>query len=96
VPISGEEFTKGILRPLEESHLDFLAHQGFDIINPRLMARGMVLEEGEKGRAVLFSTPARREEYAGFRQRLLHLAVSMTVTDVSNVRTPIISIPKGG
>ena len=31
VPISGEEFTKRILRPLEESHFDFLAHQGFDI-----------------------------------------------------------------
>src|SRR5499427_9178244 len=39
VPISGEEFTKRILRPLEESHFDFLAHQGFDInMILRLMA----------------------------------------------------------
>ena len=75
VPISGEEFTKRILRPLEESHFDFLAHQGFDInMILRLMARGMVLEDGEKGRTVLFNAPARREDYAGFRQRLLHLA----------------------
>jgi hypothetical protein len=75
VPISGEEFTKRILRPLEESHFDFLGHQGFDInMILRLMARGMILEDREKGRIVLFNTPARREEYAAFRQRLLHLA----------------------
>lgn len=75
VPISGEEFTKRILRPLEESHFDFLAHQGFDInMILRLMARGMVLEDGEKGRTVLFNTPGCREEYAAFRKRLLHLA----------------------
>lgn len=75
VPISGEEFTKRILRPLEESHFDFLAHQGFDInMILRLMARGMILEDGEKGRIVLFNTPGRREEYADFRKRLLHLA----------------------
>lgn len=75
IPITGEEFTKRILRPLEESHFDFLAHQGFDInMILRLMARGMVLEDGEHGRHVLFNTPGRREEYAAFRQRLLHLA----------------------
>jgi hypothetical protein len=32
VPIAGEEFTKRILRPLDESHFDFLVRQGFDII----------------------------------------------------------------
>ena len=75
IPISGEEFTKRILRPLEETQFDFLAHQGFDInMILRLMARGMVLEEGENGRQVLFNSPGRKEEYAGFRKRLLHLA----------------------
>ncbi len=75
VPISGEEFTKRILRPLEESHFDFLAHQGFDInMILRLMARGMVVEDDEKGRQVLFNSPGRKEDYAGFRKRLLHLA----------------------
>ena len=75
VPISGEEFTKRILRPLEESHFDFLAHEGFDInMILRLMARGMILDDGEKGRLVLFNAPARHDEYAAFRQRLLHLA----------------------
>ena len=74
VPISGEEFTKRILRPLEESHFGFLAHEGFDInMILRLMARGMILEDGEKGRVVLFNAPARHDEYAAFRQRLLHL-----------------------
>jgi hypothetical protein len=75
VPIAGEEFTKRILRSLEESHFDFLARQGFDInMILRLMARGMVLEQGEHDRTVLFNAPGRREEFIGFRRRLLHLA----------------------
>ena len=75
VPIAGEEFTKRILRSLEESHFDFLARQGFDInMILRLMARGMVLEQGEHDRTVLFNAPGRKEEFIGFRRRLLHLA----------------------
>ncbi len=74
VPISGEEFTKRILRPLEETHLDFLVRQGFDIsMVLRLMARGIAIEEGER-RTSVFNTPSRQAEYREFRRRLLHLA----------------------
>ncbi|MGH7206529.1 MAG: hypothetical protein ACREI2_10020 [Nitrospiraceae bacterium] len=74
VPIAGEEFTKRILRPLEESHFEFLVHQGFDInMLLRLMARGLSLD-GDDGRTVLLNAPGRREEFAEFRRRLLHLS----------------------
>ncbi len=74
VPISGEEFTKRILRPLEESHFEFLYHQGFDIsMLLRLMGRGILLES-DKGRAVHLNQPGRKSEFAEFRRRLLHLA----------------------
>ncbi len=45
IPIAGEEFTKRILRPLDESHVDFLVRQGFDIgMVLRLMARGIAID----------------------------------------------------
>lgn len=74
VPIAGEEFTKRILRPLEDAHLDFLIRQGFDIsMVLRLMARGIAVEEGDR-RTIAFNTPSRQAEYREFRRRLLHLA----------------------
>lgn len=74
IPITGEEFTKRILRPFEESHFEFLAHQGFDInMVLRLMARSISLE-GEDGHTVLVNAPLQEEEYAEFRRRLLHLS----------------------
>src|SRR5512146_46059 len=74
VPINGEEFTKRILRPLEESHLDFLVRQGFDIgMVLRLMARGIAID-GDEPPTIVFNSPSRREEYTEFRRRLLHLA----------------------
>jgi hypothetical protein len=74
VPISGEEFTKRVLRPFEETHFDFLAGQGFDInMLLRLMARAIFLE-GNDGHQTLFNRPSRRDEYAEFRRRLLHLS----------------------
>ncbi len=74
VPISGEEFTKRILRPLEESHFEFLYHQGFDIsMLLRLMGRGILLET-DKGRMVYLNQSGRKDEFMEFRRRLLHLA----------------------
>ena len=74
IPITGEEFTKRILRPFEESHVEFLAHQGFDInMVLRLMARSISVEGGD-GHTVLVNAPSRKEEYAEFRRRLLHLS----------------------
>lgn len=74
IPVSGEEFTKRILRPLDESHLDFLVRQGFDLsMVLRLLGRGILIE-AEEAPVIAFNTPSRREEYTEFRRRLLHLA----------------------
>ena len=74
VPVSGEEFTKRILRPLDESHLNFLVRQGFDLsMVLRLLGRGILID-GEEAPLILFNTPSRREDYSEFRRRLLHLA----------------------
>ncbi|HNP30216.1 MAG TPA: hypothetical protein PKK23_14315 [Nitrospirales bacterium] len=74
IPISGEEFTKRILRPLDESQFEFLVHQGLDInMLLRLMARGMLIERGGSS-SLIFNDPSHADEYREIRQRLLHLA----------------------
>jgi hypothetical protein len=74
VPITGEEFTKRVLRPLDEDKVEFLVHQGYDInMVLRLMARGIAVETGD-GPRVLFNLPSQGEGYTEFRRRLLHLA----------------------
>ena len=74
VPITGEEFTKRVLRPLDEDKFEFLVRQGYDInMVLRLMARGIALD-GEAGPMVLFNAPSEGEGYREFRRRLLHLA----------------------
>ncbi len=74
VPVSGEEFTKRILRPLDESHLNFLVRQGFDLsMVLRLLGRGILIDS-EETPLILFNTPSRREDYTEFRRRLLHLS----------------------
>jgi hypothetical protein len=74
VPITGEEFTKRILRPLDEGKFEFLFRQGYDInMVLRLMARGIAID-GERGPTVLFNAPSQGEGYREFRRRLLHLA----------------------
>ncbi|MDF0645150.1 MAG: hypothetical protein P0111_14060 [Nitrospira sp.] len=74
VPITGEEFTKRVLRPLDEDKFEFLVHQGYDInMVLRLMARGIAIET-EEGARVLFNQPTQGEGYVEFRRRLLHLA----------------------
>jgi len=74
VPITGEEFTKRVLRPLDEDKFEFLVHQGYDInMVLRLMARGIAIETDE-GPRVLFNQPSQSEGYVEFRRRLLHLA----------------------
>lgn len=74
VPITGEEFTKRVLRPLDEDKFEFLVRQGYDInMVLRLMARGIAIDD-ERGPIVLFNTPSQGEGYQEFRRRLLHLA----------------------
>ena len=74
VPITGEEFTKRILRPLDEAKFEFLVHQGFDVnMILRIVARGIAVGGNEQP-TVLFNTPSEGEGYREFRRRLLHLA----------------------
>ena len=74
VPITGEEFTKRVLRPLDEDKVEFLLRQGYDInMVLRLMARGIAID-GAQGPMVLFNSPSQGEGYREFRRRLLHLA----------------------
>ncbi len=74
VPITGEEFTKRVLRPLDEDKVEFLVRQGYDInMVLRLMARGIAIET-DAGPRVLFNQPSQGEGYREFRRRLLHLA----------------------
>jgi hypothetical protein len=74
VPIQGEEFTKRILTPIDEAKFDFLMTQGIEpAIIVRLLARGIAVEEGER-RAFFLNLPHRRDEYAEFRRRVLHLS----------------------
>lgn len=73
VPITGEEFTKRVLRPLDEAKFEFLVHQGYDInMLLRLMARGIAIDVQEQP-AHLFNAPSHGEDYREFRRRLLHL-----------------------
>jgi hypothetical protein len=74
VPITGEEFTKRILRPLDETKLEFLVHQGFDVnMILRIVARGIAVG-GTEQPTVFFNAPSQAEGYREFRRRLLHLA----------------------
>ncbi|MEO8340897.1 MAG: hypothetical protein ABI604_14495 [Nitrospirota bacterium] len=74
VPITGEEFTKRVLRPFDEDKFWFLARQGYDInMILRLMARGIAIDD-ERGPTILFNATSQGEGYLEFRRHLLHLA----------------------
>ncbi|MEW6247441.1 MAG: hypothetical protein AB1555_12150 [Nitrospirota bacterium] len=74
IPIQGEEFTRRILTPMDETKFEFLISQGVEpAIVLRLMARGIGIEQDGK-RTFLLNLPHRPEEYAEFRRRVLHLS----------------------
>ncbi|MFQ5895636.1 MAG: hypothetical protein ACE5JJ_07460, partial [Nitrospinota bacterium] len=76
VPIQGEEFTKRVLTPMDESKFEFLIIQGapLDMVM-RLMASGIEIKrrDGTFQRFIL-NSPTRPKEYEEFRRRALHLA----------------------
>lgn len=74
VPIQGEEFTRRILTPMDETKFEFLISQGIEpAIVLRLMARGIGVEQ--EGETTFFlNLPHRPEEYTEFRRRVLHLS----------------------
>jgi len=76
VPVQGEEFTRRILSPMEESKFAFLIFQGAPIdMVLRLMADG-IEEQNPDGtfRRFVLNRPAAADEYAEFRRRVAHLA----------------------
>lgn len=76
VPIQGEDFTKRILAPMDESKFEFLVIQGAPIdMVLRLMARGFEVQnrDGTFQRFIL-NSPTAPKEYEEFRQRAMHLA----------------------
>ncbi len=74
IPVQGEDFTKRILTPMDETKFDFLVSQGVEpAIVLRLMARGLAIESDGK-RMFYLNMPHRREEYREFRRRVLHLS----------------------
>lgn len=76
VPVQGEEFTRRILSPIDESKFIFLVFQGVPIeMVVRIMADGLEVQErdGVFQRFVL-NWPSAAEEYNEFRKMALHLA----------------------
>ena len=73
-PIEGEEFTKRLLTPFQESKLNLLLRQGIDIdLLLRLMAKELRLKE--KGIEVAYrNDPADTNGYEMFRKVVLHLS----------------------
>ncbi len=74
IPITGEDFTRRILQPLNENVLKSLVQQGYEInMLLRLMARGFSSEESD-GRHLLINRPSEGARFIEFRRRVLHLA----------------------
>ncbi len=73
-PVQGEEFTKRLLTPMDESKFEFLIHQGVGpAVVLRMMAQAIVIEEHGQ-RIWSNNLPRDVEGYREFRRRILHLA----------------------
>lgn len=74
VPIEGEEFTRRLLTPFQESKLTMLLRQGADVdLILRLLAGELRIHDGRQG-GVYLNKPGDAEGYRMFRQAVLHLS----------------------
>lgn len=74
VPIEGEEFTRRLLTPFQESKLTMLLRQGVDVdLLLRLLAGELRLNGGTQN-GIYLNKPSDREGYPLFRQAVLHLS----------------------
>ncbi|WP_174626946.1 hypothetical protein [Candidatus Methylobacter favarea] len=74
VPIEGEEFTRRLLTPFQESKLTMLLRQGVDVdLLLRLLA-GEVRIKGGTNSGIYLNKPRAAEGYRLFRQAVLHLS----------------------
>ncbi len=74
VPVEGEDFTKRLLTPFQETKLTLLLRQGVDMdLLLRLMAAQLRIPN-EGGEIVYYNRPSVKEGYTVFRQVVLHLS----------------------
>lgn len=74
VPIEGEEFTRRLLTPFQQSHFTLLLRQRFDIdLLLRLMAQELRVKE-EGGEVSYRNTPGDTRGYVMFRRVVSHLS----------------------
>ena len=74
VPVEGEEFTKRLLTPFEESKLVLMLRQGVDVdLLLRLMAAELRIK-GKDGEVAYRNLPSDRAGYEMFRRIVLHLS----------------------
>ena len=73
VPMEGEEFTKRLLRPLQENQMTLLLRQNIDVdLLLRLVAQEF--RSWENGREVVYQNHPNDPSYEKFRQVVLHLS----------------------
>lgn len=74
VPIEGEEFTRRLLTPFQESKLTMLLRQGADIdLILRLLAGELAIKAGDHD-TVYANKPSDKDSYRFFRQAVTHLS----------------------
>ena len=74
VPIEGEDFTKRLLTPFQETKLTLLLRQGVDIdLLLRLMASELRIPK-DRSEIVYYNRPTIKDGYTVFRQVVLHLS----------------------
>lgn len=74
VPIEGEDFTKRLLTPFQETKLTLLLRQGVDIdLLLRMMAAELRIPK-DRSEIVYYNRPSVKDGYTVFRQVVLHLS----------------------
>ncbi|MCI0662173.1 MAG: hypothetical protein L0220_13970, partial [Acidobacteria bacterium] len=74
IPMEGEEFTKRLLAPFQESQVTLLLRQGVDIdLLLRMVADEFRIKEG-RGEIVYHNHPLDQVGYSMFRRIVLHLS----------------------
>lgn len=75
IPIEGEDFTKRLLTPFQETKLTLLLRQGVDIdLLLRLMAAELRVPKKGSSEVVYYNRPHVKDGYTIFRQVVLHLS----------------------
>ena len=78
VPIQGEEFTKRVLMPLDETKFLFVVAQNANLgLVLRLVAESITVD-GKAQDEIALHKPAQRAAYVNFRTRVLHLSQLMS------------------